>query len=77
MNKPQQPELHRSGLGQTDPASIKTDLEVSERAPDGDEPMGPVPAENEAGHRPEHDQDKPDLDAFAERLGIRPGEEQG
>ena len=31
-----------------------------------------VPEENQAGHHPEHDQDKPDLDAYAERLGIDP-----
>ncbi|MCA1693179.1 MAG: hypothetical protein ABR540_20355 [Acidimicrobiales bacterium] len=33
-------------------------------------PTGPVPPENQAGHHPEREQDKPDLDAFAARLGI-------
>lgn len=31
---------------------------------------GPVPEDNRQGHHPDHDQDQPDLDAFAERLGI-------
>jgi hypothetical protein len=29
---------------------------------------GPVPEANRPGHHPEHEQDKPDLDAFAERF---------
>ena len=32
---------------------------------------GPVPEENSPGHHPEHDQDKPDLDAFAARFSGR------
>ena len=35
-----------------------------------DAPRGPVPPENRPGHHPEQEQDKPDLDAFAQRLGI-------
>ncbi len=31
-----------------------------------------MPVENQPGHHPAHDQDKPDLDAFAEKLGIEP-----
>lgn len=58
MSKPQQPELHRSGKGATDPASAKASPEVNPRA--GDEGGGgPVPEENLPGHQPEHDQDKP------------------
>lgn len=34
------------------------------------DPLGPVPERNRAGHHDEHDQDKPDPDAFAECLGI-------
>ena len=29
--------------------------------------------ENQAGHHPDHDQDKPDLDEFAEALGVTDG----
>ncbi len=59
MSKPQQPELHRSGLGATDPASAKANPEVN---PDvgGEDAGGPVPEDNLPGHRPEHDQDKPE-----------------
>ncbi|WP_436795134.1 hypothetical protein [Actinospongicola halichondriae] len=31
---------------------------------------GPIPEEQQPGHQPSHDADKPDLDAFAERLGV-------
>lgn len=37
---------------------------------DTDVPGGPVPVDNQPGHHPEQEQDKPDLDAFAERLGV-------
>ena len=33
---------------------------------------GPEPEANSPGHHPEHDQDRPDLDAFAERFSGRP-----
>ena len=33
---------------------------------------GPVPPENEPGHHPAKEQDKPDLDAFAAKLGTDP-----
>ncbi len=58
MSKPQQPELHRSGKGATDPKSAQAQVDgpLSE---DGE--AGPVPPDNQPGHRPEHDQDKPDL----------------
>jgi len=59
MSKPQQPELHRSGKGATDPASAKAAPEVNPRA-GGDEPGGPVPEDNLPGHHPQHDQDKPE-----------------
>ena len=57
MSKPQQPELHRSGRGATDPHSAKAN--VDSPAPEEGN-AGPVPADNEPGHRPEHDQDKPE-----------------
>lgn len=33
------------------------------------------PPDQQPGHHPEHEQDKPDLDAFAERFGARPAED--
>jgi hypothetical protein len=32
--------------------------------------VGPVPEDNRPGHHPDHEQDKPDPDAFARRLGL-------
>lgn len=58
MTKPQQPELRRSGLGSTDQdsAKINADESISPKAPKA----GPVPEENQPGHRPDNEQDKPD-----------------
>ena len=48
-----------------------------EGRPAQDEPLndtstfGTVPPGNRPGHTPEHDQDRPPLDKFAERLGLR------
>ncbi len=58
MSKPQQPELHRSGKGATDPASAKANAEVTEN-PGAAGAAGPVPEENQPGHHPEIEQDKP------------------
>ncbi|HVM20693.1 MAG TPA: hypothetical protein VM307_12110 [Egibacteraceae bacterium] len=57
MTKPQQPELRRSGLGSTDMDSAKfnADDEI-----DTGGNVGPVPEENQPGHRPAKDQDKPE-----------------
>jgi len=38
--------------------------------PGADGPAGPVPVDNQLGHHPSKEQDKPDLDAFAAKLGI-------
>jgi len=40
-----------------------------------DAPGGAVPPDNQPGHHPSQEQDKPDLDAFAERLGTAPPSE--
>lgn len=58
MPKPQQPELHRSGRGASDPASAKTKAEVAGTGPRS-EGGGRVPEENQPGHHPEQEQDKP------------------
>ena len=60
MSKPQQPELHRSGKGATDPASAKANAEVTGR-PGAVGAAGPVPEDNQPGHHPEQEQDKPVL----------------
>ena len=69
MSNPQQPELARSRrtAGQ-DPDSVAgTVRAVGESG--ADSPRGPVPTENQPGHHPETEQDTPDLNSFAERLG--------
>lgn len=53
---PQQPELHRSGKGATDPKSAKAQVD-SPAAEEGN--AGPVPPDNQPGHHPENEQDKP------------------
>ena len=56
MTKPQQPELRRSERGATDDDSAKSRAgKVSGKGAG----LGPVPEENQPGHHPEHEQDKP------------------
>jgi hypothetical protein len=70
MSTPQQPELRRSGRGQTDPASAKAD--ATTEAPSDEGPTGSIPEANRPGHHPEHEQDRPDLDEAAAAWGVRP-----
>ena len=56
MTKPQQPELRRSGLGSTDQDSAKI---RAEDELDASGPSGAVPPDNQPGHHPEVEQDKP------------------
>lgn len=70
MAKPQQPELRRSGtVPALDPDATEAVLSAQDD-PKTSGSRGPVPAEQRPGHHPDDEQDKPDLDAFAERLGI-------
>ena len=76
MAKPQQPELRRSGRVE----ALDPDATEAKRGADRrrrtTSPDGPVPEDQRPGHHPEHDQDKPDLDKFAARLGVvKEGEE--
>lgn len=57
MPKPQQPELRRSGKGSTDRDG--KELRARDDLPSGDPAMGPVPEENQPGHRPQDEEDKP------------------
>src|SRR5688572_1276679 len=71
MGRPQQPELARSAKTDLDPDHIETGLQgQTVPAPGGE--TGPVPPENQPGHHPAKEQDKPDLDAFAAKLGTDP-----
>jgi hypothetical protein len=76
MAKPQQPELRRSArVPALDPDASEAELSGRDRPVSGPQ-VGDVPEEQRPGHHPEHEQDKPDLDAFAARLGVaREGEE--
>jgi hypothetical protein len=71
MARPQQPELARSGKTDIDPDHVETGLQGQPTPATGGE-TGPVPPENQPGHHPPKEQDKPDLDAFAARLGTDP-----
>src|SRR4051812_27444224 len=70
MAKPQQPELHRSGKGATDPASAKAVAEVNEPGAGGErsDTGAPVPVDNQPGHHPNQEQDKPE---GPPRAGVR------
>ena len=71
MARPQQPELARSAKTDLDPDHVETGLQGQKTPATGGE-TGPVPPENQPGHHPPQEQDKPDLDAFAARLGADP-----
>jgi hypothetical protein len=71
MGRPQQPELARSAKTDLDPDHVETGLQGQKRPAAGGE-TGPVPPENQPGHHPPQEQDKPDPDAFAARLGTDP-----
>jgi len=68
MARPQNSELRRSGTTAAfEPDTVSSRLDAHTRPTSSGE-GGPVPEDNSPGHRPEHDQDKPDLDAFAARF---------
>jgi hypothetical protein len=71
MARPQQPELARSAKTDLDPDHIETGLQGQPKPSTGGE-TGPVPPDNQPGHHPVEEQDKPDLDAFAAKLGTDP-----
>ena len=59
MTNPQQPELARSRKGATSDDSAKAHVAGVSTSKDGPGPMGPVPEDNQPGHHPEVEQDKP------------------
>ena len=76
MPNPQQPEVRRSEkVPALDPDASEAVLSAQAPLPAVDSPDGPVPEDQRPGHRPAQDQDKPDLDAMAKRLGVVPDDE--
>ena len=72
MAKPQQPELRRSErVPALSPDASEAELSA-QSIPSTTDPDAPVPDEQRPGHDLEVDQDKPDMDAMAERLGVVP-----
>ena len=58
MAHPQQPELARSARTDLDPDHVETGLQGQPTPATGGE-TGPIPPENQPGHHPEKEQDKP------------------
>lgn len=72
MAKPQQPELRRSErVPALSPDASEAELSA-QSIPSTTDPDAPIPEEQRPGHDPAVDEDKPDLDAMAERLGVVP-----
>lgn len=59
MSKPQQPELARNRRNRADQDGAE--LKAQERRPvdESEKAPGPIPEENQPGHHPEVEQDKP------------------
>jgi hypothetical protein len=70
MAKPQQPELRRSGRVEALDPDATAAVRTADRRLDVSDSNGPVPRAQRRGHHPDEEQDKPDLDKFAERLGV-------
>src|SRR5215218_3953800 len=68
MANPQQPELARSRKTPAlDPDATEAALSAAE-APPVDRDRGPVPVENQPGHHPPVEQDKPDAERFVAKV---------
>lgn len=77
MSNPQQPELARSRKTPAQDQDAVAGVLDGQREIGAAAPRGPVPPENQPGHHPNEDQDKPDLSAFAEKLGtMEPSERE-
>jgi hypothetical protein len=76
MSNPQQPELARSRKTPAQDAGAVAGVLDGQRDIGADAPRGPVPPENQPGHHPSDEQDKPDLDKFAAKLGTMEPEER-
>ena len=69
MSNPQQTELARSRKTPAQDQDAVAAVIEGQGVPGADEPRGPVPPDNQPGHHPVEEQDKPDLNAFAQKLG--------
>lgn len=65
MGRPRSNELARSGHTPLGEHARVNNVDTPQQQDDS--PVGPVPAENQPGHRPDNDQDKP-VKAFASRF---------
>ena len=77
MSNPQQPELARSRKTPAQDADAVAGVLDGQRESGADAPRGPIPPENQPGHHPTEEQDKPPLDKFAAKLGtMEPSERE-
>jgi hypothetical protein len=77
MSNPQQPELARSRKTPAQDGDAVAGVLDGQRDIGADAPRGPVPPENQPGHHPADEQDQPDLDRFAAKLGtMEPSERE-
>lgn len=77
MPNPQQPELARSRRTPALDPDASAAVVDGQAIPGVDAPRGPVPLDNQPGHHPPTEQDKPDINAFAEKLGTMEPSERG
>lgn len=76
MSNPQQPELARSRRTPAlDPDAAAAVID-GQGVPGTDAPGGPIPADNQPGHHPAVEQDKPPMEKFAAKLGTMEPEER-
>lgn len=72
MDRPQQPELYRSGTTALEPDSVESDLVAHRRPRARRAGRQWVPPDNRPGHHPEREQDQPDPGVLAPRRGTGP-----
>ena len=76
MSNPQQPELARSRKTPAQDQDAVAGVLDGQRDVGAEAPRGPVPTENQPGHHPADEQDKPPLDKFAAKLGTMEPDER-
>jgi hypothetical protein len=77
MSNPQQPELARSRKTPAQDQDAVAGVLDGQQDVGADAPRGPIPPENQPGHHPAEEQDKPPLDKFAAKLGtMEPSERE-
>lgn len=76
MSNPEQPELARSRKTPAQDQDAVAAVVDGQQIPGGDAPGGPIPVDNQPGHHPAVEQDKPPLEKFAAKLGTMEPEER-